>query len=99
MEDAGFEVALVEQEDHSPNLFTNEFGFRLDAWDDRQRRTFFSYANWTSWQPPMLVTLARLLGLDVFYLNEEAGDFVTVDEGDHGDAHDDVNFMLFRRRP
>jgi hypothetical protein len=99
MEDAGFEVALVEQEDHAPNLFTNEFGFRLEIWDDSQRRTLFRYANWTSWQPPMLVTLARLLGLDVFYLNEEAGDFVTVDEGDHGDAHDNVNFMLFRRRP
>jgi hypothetical protein len=98
MEDAGFEVALVEQEDHAPNLFTNEFGFRLEAWDDRRRRTLFSYSNWTSWQPPMLVTLARLLELDVFYLSEEAGDFVTVDEGDHSDALDDVNFMLFRRR-
>ncbi len=99
MEDAGFEVALVEQEDHAPNLFTNEFGFQLEAWDDRKRRTLFRYPNWTSWQPPMLVMLARLLELDVFYLNEEAGDFVTVDEGDHSDALDNVNFMLFRRRP
>jgi hypothetical protein len=99
MEDAGFEVALIEQEDRSPNLFTNELGFRLEVWDARERRTLFTYPKWTSWQPPTLVALARLLGLDVFYLNEEAGDFVTVDEGDHSDALGDVNFMLFTRRP
>lgn len=101
MEDAGFEVALVEREDGAPNPFTNQLGFELRAWDARRpnaHRTLFQYPEWTSWQPPMLVTLARLLDLDVFYLSEEQGDFVSVDHGDHAEALDSVNFMLFRRR-
>lgn len=101
MKDAGLEVALVEREDGTPNPFTNQLGFELQGWDARrpsERRTFFRYPNWTSWQPPMLVTLARLLDLDVFYLSEEQGDFVSIEHGDHSEALDSVNFMLFRRR-
>lgn len=101
MKDAGFEVALVERDDGAPNPFTNQLGFELQAWDVRrpnERRTLFRYPEWTSWQPPMLVTLARLLDLDVFYLSEDQGDFVSVEHGDHSEALDSVNFMLFRRR-
>jgi hypothetical protein len=46
----------------------------------------------------MLVMLARLLDLDVFYFSEEHGDFVTVDGRDRLDSPGEVNFMLFRRR-
>ena len=99
MEDAGFEVALVEEEDSPPNPFTNELGFRLDVWDEHERRTLFRYRDWTSWQPPMLVTLARLLDLDVLYLNEDVSDFVSVDgDLDHSDCLENVSFMLFKRR-
>ena len=98
MQDAGFSVGLVEEEGRPPNPFTNKLSFRLDVWDEHARRTLFSYPDWTSWQPPMLVMLARLLDLDVFYLSDETGDFVSVDGTDHGEEHDNVNFMLFRRR-
>lgn len=96
MEDAGFEVALVEDEACPPNPFTNRLGFRLEAWDARERRVLFEYRDWTSWQPPMLVVLARLLDLEVLYLNDDAGDFVPVDActlppdslpGSHPPAH------------
>ena len=58
----------------------NQLGFDLQAWDVARPdapRTLFQYPNWTSWQPPMLVTLARLLDLDVLYLNEDVSDFVS----------------------
>lgn len=115
MEDAGFHAALVEDESNPANPFTNELGFRFEVWDRHERRVLFEYPHWTTWQAPTLVALARLLDLEVFYLNEAVGDFVPVDAReirparagrrgpacriDHSEAHENVNFMLFRRRP
>jgi hypothetical protein len=112
MKDAGFQAALVEDEASPPNPFTNELGFRMEVWDESERRVLFEYPSWRAWQPPTLVALAELLDLDVSYLNESAGDFLPVEDCqvsrahgdhqpqhiDHSEAHDSVGFMLFRRR-
>jgi hypothetical protein len=79
MLDAGFHAALVEDETRPPNPFTNDLGFRMEVWDDRDSRVLFEYPKWRAWQPPTLVALAELLDLEVLYLNEAAGDFVPVD--------------------
>jgi hypothetical protein len=101
MSDARLDVALVEREDGAPNPFTNKLGFELQAWVPGHRdeaRTFFRYPKWTSWQPPMLVSLAELLDLDVFCFSDDHGDFIPVDHDDNLGSPGDVNFMLFRRR-
>ena len=113
MEDAGFHAALIEDESKPANPLTNELGFRFEVWDERDKRVLFEYPRWTAWQPPTLVALGRLLDLDVLYLNEGVGDFVPVDACeivsphperhepqriDHSEAHDNINFMLFRKR-
>ena len=99
MEDAGFEVELVEDEDGDPNPFTNLMHFRLEVSDDHAERTLFSYRDWTVWQQPILVTMARLLGLHALYYHSELNEFVSVeDETDDCDVLDNVTFMMFTRR-
>ena len=106
MADAGFHAALVEDEQTAPNPFTNRLGFRMQVWDEHETRVLFEYPRWRAWQPPTLVALAELLGLEVLYLDEAVGDFVPVDAcriarqpDAWAEAHDGVGFMLFRRRP
>jgi len=98
MEDAGFEVALVDEPDTRPNPLTNELHFRLEVCDDEARRTLFRYDNWTSWPHPALVTLARLLDLNSLYFHSELEEFVPVEEGtEDSDCLENVTFMLFTR--
>jgi len=98
MEDAGFEVALVDEPDTQPNPLTNELHFRLDVWDDEQRRTLFRYDDWTSWPHPTLVSMARLLDLRALYFHSELEEFVPVEEGtEDSDCLENVTFMLFTR--
>ncbi len=80
MAEAGFHAALIEDEYRPPNPFTNELGFRLEVWDESDRRVLFEYPKWRQWQPPTLVALAELLDLEVSYLNDSAGDFVPVED-------------------
>lgn len=42
MEDAGFQVGLIDEEGGSPNPFTNLMSFRLEAYNDRNKKTLFS---------------------------------------------------------
>ena len=99
MEDAGFDVELVEESDGEPNPFTNLMHFHLEASDETGERTLFNYHNWTVWQPPILVTLARLLDLDVLYYHSEQCEFVSVEEDTEDcDIEENVCFMLFTRR-
>ena len=98
MEDAGFKTFLVELEDSPPNPYPNELGFRLEVADPNAKRTLFEYRHWTAWQPPMLVTLARLLDLEVLYLNDDVVNFVSIEDREHLEEIDNVSFMLFKRR-
>ncbi len=99
MEDAGFEVELVEEEDGEPNPFTNMMHFSLQASDGGGQRTIFTYRDWTVWQQPILVTLARLLDLNALYYHSELNEFVSVeDETEDCDVLDNVTFMMFTRR-
>jgi hypothetical protein len=99
MEDAGFEVELVEDDDGDPNPFTNLMHFHLAASDDKDSRKLFSYRDWTVWSQPILTTLGRLLDLNVLYYHSELEEFVSVDEEwDDSDVLENVTFMLFTRR-
>jgi hypothetical protein len=99
MEDAGFEVELVEDDDGDPNPFTNLMHFHLAASDDKGSRKLFSYRDWTVWSQPILTTLGRLLDLNVLYYHSELEEFVSVDEEwDDSDVLENVTFMLFTRR-
>ena len=44
MEDAGFQVALVDEPGVIPNPLTNALSFQLETWDSKSHRTLFSYA-------------------------------------------------------
>lgn len=99
MEDAGFQVALVDESEAPANPLTNRLAFRLDAWDQQQRRTLFRYPDWTSWQHPTLVAFAQLLDLRVLYFHSELHEFVPVEEHvEESDVLDNVSFVLFTRR-
>jgi hypothetical protein len=99
MEDAGFDVELVEEADGEPNPFTNLMHFHLEASDETGERTLFNYHDWTVWQHPILVTLARLLDLDVLYYHSEQYEFVDVEKDtEDSDIEENVCFMLFTRR-
>jgi hypothetical protein len=99
MEDAGFDVELVEEDDGEPNPFTNLMHFHLEASDETGERTLFNYHDWTVWQHPILVTLARLLDLDVLYYHSEQFEFVDVEKDtEDSDIEENVCFMLFTRR-
>jgi hypothetical protein len=100
MQDAGFEVALIENEDGAPNAFTNMLSFRLEAWDKHYRRTLFNYGDWTNWSQPTLVALAHLLDLEVLFYHSEEEEFVNVNDReqvDECDCLDNVTFMMFTR--
>lgn len=99
MEDAGLRIELVEDPDGEPNPFTNLMHFHLGASDKTGERKLFSYRDWTVWSQPMLVTMARLLGLNALYFHSELYQFVSVDEETaDSDVVDNVTFMLFTRR-
>ena len=80
MEDAGFDVALVDESGWRPNPLTNRLRFRLEAWDGASRRTLFRYPEWTSWQHATLVAFAELLDLRVRYFHSELHEFLPVEE-------------------
>ena len=68
--------------------------------DRRDQRTLFRYGQWTSYQHPMLVMLADLIGLSVRYLDSETNEFIPVeDHREDSDCLDNVTFLLFTRRP
>jgi len=99
MDDAELEVELVEEPDGEPNPFTNLMHFRLTASDATGERPLFDYLDWTVWQQPILVTLARLLDLNCLYFHSEQSEFVSVeDDTDDCDVEDNVTFMIFTRR-
>lgn len=99
MEDAGLRIELIEDPDGEPNPFTNLMHFHLGASDATGERKLFSYRDWTVWSQPMLVTIARLLGLNALYFHSELYQFVSVDEETaDSDVEDNVTFMLFTRR-
>lgn len=99
MEDAGFDVELVEDEDGEPNPFTNVMHFHLEASDSTGERTLFDYHDWTVWQHAILVTLARLLDLEVRYFHSEQYEFVDVErDTEDSDIEENVCFLLFTRR-
>lgn len=99
MKDAGFESELVEDPDGDPNPFTNLMHFHLVSSDEDGERKIFPYRNWTVWSQPILVTLARLLDLNVLYYHSEMHEFVSVDEEwDDCDVDENVTFMIFTRR-
>lgn len=100
MEDAGFEVALVEEEDGAPNSFTNMMSFRLEAEDSKAERTFFRYPDWTNYQQPTLIALARLLDLQVYFYDADDEEFLSVDDAaavEESDCLENVTFMIFTR--
>lgn len=99
MKDAGITVELIEDPDGEPNPFTNLMHFHLGASDRTGERELFSYRDWTVWSQPILVTMARLLGLNALYYHSELHEFVRVEEEtDDCDVEDNVTFMLFTRR-
>jgi len=99
MRDAGFEAELLEEPEGEPNPFTNLMHFQLAASDRTGQRTIFEYHDWTVWQQPILVTLARLLDLHALYYHSERHEFVSVEkETGDSDVLDNVTFMLFTRR-
>ncbi len=98
MEDAGFQVALVDEPETRPNPITNRMAFRLDAWDARGRRTLFRYPGWTNWPLPTLAFMAEILDLRMKYFHSESHEFVPVDEGtETSDLEENVSFMAFTR--
>lgn len=99
MEDAGFEVSLIEEPGGAPNPFTNLMAFRLEARDKTGERPLFRYHEWTNWSQPTLVAFAELLDLESYYFHSEQEEFVPVAEHtDTSDCLDNVTFMIFRRR-
>lgn len=102
MEDAGFEVDLIDEEGGSPNPFTNLMSFSLVASNARRERTLFEYHDWTVWSQPTLVAMARILDLNVVYFHADHEEFVSVDDAEaaeESDCLDNVTFMLFTRHP
>jgi hypothetical protein len=100
MEDAGFQVALIDEPGTVPNPLTNALSFRLDAWDTQACRTLFRYGEWTSYQHPMVVMLAHLIGLRVHYFDSEENEFIPVeDHREDSDCLENVTFLLFTRLP
>jgi hypothetical protein len=102
MEDAGFEVDLIDEEGGSPNPFTNSMAFRLEASNARRERTLFEYHDWTMWSQPTLVAMASLLDLNVVYFHSDHEEFRCVDDAEEveeSDCLDNVTFMLFTRHP
>jgi hypothetical protein len=98
MEDAGFEVSLVNEGDTEANPLTNRLSFNLEVSDKGARRVLFEYHEWLSWQHPMLMVLAELLDLNVYYFHSEESEFVTVEEKvEDSDCLDNVTFMMFTR--
>ncbi len=99
MEDAGFEVELVEDDDGDPNPFTNTMHFHLGVSEGKTERNLFSYRDWTVWSQPILVTMARLLDLNALYYHSELCEFVSVEEETEDcDVLENVTFMMFTRR-
>jgi hypothetical protein len=99
MEDAGFEVELVETDDGEPNPFTNLMHFTLDAIQGKESRTLFGYHDWTVWQQPTLVAMANLLDLHALYYHSDLNEFIPVEEEtDTSDVEENVTFMMFTRR-
>lgn len=99
MEAAGLHVALVDEPDGTPNPITHHMAFRLDAWDEAERRTLFRYRDWTNWQLPMLMVLAELLDLRATYFHSEDHEFIPVTDGtDRSDLDENVTFMMFTRK-
>ena len=67
-------------------------------WNKKARRTLFRYGEWTSYQHPMLVMLARLIGLRVQYYDSREFEFVPVEEHrEDSDCLENVTFLLFTR--
>jgi hypothetical protein len=102
MEDAGFEVDLIDEQGGAPNPFTNFLSFRLEASNARRTRTLFSYHDWTVWSQPTLVAMARMLDINVVYFHPDHEQFMSVDnaeEVEESDCLDNVTFMLFTRHP
>jgi hypothetical protein len=102
MEDAGFKVGLIDEDDGSPNPFTNLMSFRLEASNARNKKTLFNYHDWTVWSQPTLVAMARILDLNVVYFHSDHDEFMCVDdveEAEESDCLDNVTFMLFTRHP
>ncbi len=98
-EDAGFKCELVGEKDGDPNPLTNQLSFRLEASDEKQKKTLFNYHGWTFWSHPTLVAFADLLDLNAFYYHSEEEEFVSVrDWDDDADCEDNVTFMLFTHR-
>ncbi|MBW2417936.1 MAG: hypothetical protein JRH19_05290 [Deltaproteobacteria bacterium] len=106
MEDAGFEVALVDEPGGTPNPLTNKMAFRLAARNKQSKkgekgeRALFRYPDWIAWQHPILVTLATLLDLNVLYYHSELEEFVPVhdlEKVEDCDCLDNVTFMMFTR--
>jgi hypothetical protein len=100
MEDAGFEVDLIDEDDGAPNPFTNLMAFRLEASNARRSRTLFRYHDWTVWSQPTLVAMARLLDLNVLFYHSDLEEFVSVDDVDQveeSDCLENVTFMMFTR--
>ncbi len=102
MEDAGFEVDLIDEDDGAPNPFTNQMSFRLEASNARRERTLFEYHDWTVWSQPTLVAMARLLDLNVVFFHSDHEEFISVDDAEEvedSDCLENVTFMLFTRHP
>ena len=102
MEDAGFEMGLIDEEGGSPNPFTNLMSFKLEASNATRERVMFNYHDWTVWSQPMLVAMARILDLNVVYFNSDLEEFCSVDDAEEvedSDCMDNVTFMLFTRHP
>ncbi|MCP5040790.1 MAG: hypothetical protein GY944_07150 [bacterium] len=102
MEDAGFEVDLIDEDDGAPNPFTNLMAFSLVASNARRERTLFEYQDWTVWSQPTLVAMARLLDLNVVYFHADHEEFLSVEDAEEVeecDCLENVTFMLFTRHP
>ena len=98
MEDAGFQAGLVDEEGVHVNPLTNHMSFSLQIWDEDERRVLFRYSDWTSWQAPMLVALASLLDLQVYYYHSDDDGFRPVAAAArHPEATENVSFLVFTR--
>ncbi len=100
MEDAGFETHLINEDDGTPNSFTNQMSFRLDVSDDKGERTLFQYPSWTNWSQPTLFAFAQLLDLRVHFYHADVEEFIPVEDQEQveeSDCLDNVTFMMFTR--
>jgi hypothetical protein len=100
MEDAGFELDLIDEDDGAPNAFTNLMSFRLQASNARRTRTLFNYHDWTVWTQPTLYAMAQILDLNVRFFQSDLDEFVDVDDTEaveESDCMENVTFMMFTR--